>query len=70
MTFWPSALAVCAGVAILLRPSHESIDLREDGCRTCRGAGTVYSAEYNDWRATGPIRVLRELCPACEGLLP
>jgi hypothetical protein len=30
----------------------------------------VYSAEYNDWRATGPVRTVREMCPSCEGLNP
>ncbi|MFI7587855.1 hypothetical protein ACIB24_12345 [Spongisporangium articulatum] len=36
-------------------------------CTTCGGAGTVYSAEWNDWRAKGPVQNIRELCPACEG---
>lgn len=70
-SLWGAALLICAGVGLLLRRSPTTIDLRGyDGCRTCRGAGTVYSAEYNDWRSTGPIRVLRELCPSCEGLNP
>ncbi len=39
----------------------------ERACRTCRGGGTVYSEEYNDWRRAGPIPVIRELCPGCQG---
>jgi hypothetical protein len=57
------------GIVLLLRRPNTAIDLRDDAsCRTCRGAGTVYTAEYNDWRQTGPIKTIRELCPTCEGL--
>jgi hypothetical protein len=67
----PAVLLVTAGLGLLLRNPPAPLD--EDtghGCGTCRGAGTVYSAEYNDWRQTGPIRTVRELCPACQGLTP
>jgi hypothetical protein len=71
MLLWLPVLLLTLGPFMLLR--HESddvIDLRDNGanCNTCRGAGTVYSAEWNDWRKTGPVHTIRELCPACQGL--
>ncbi len=65
---WIAAAVVLAGLALLLRrPAGATGADHEDSCQTCRGAGTVYSDEYNDWRQTGPVKVIRELCPACEG---
>jgi rRNA maturation protein Nop10 len=28
----------------------------------------VYTAEWNDWRKTGPVHTIREICPACQGV--
>lgn len=67
---WLSVLLVSAGLFMLLRNRRDD-DLMEtaDGgrCATCRGVGTVYSAEWNDWRKTGPVHTIRELCPSCQG---
>lgn len=65
---WIAAVVVLTGLCYLLRgPSRTVVAAGEDSCLTCHGAGTVYSDEYNDWRRTGPIRTIRDLCPACEG---
>ncbi len=68
---WLPVLLLTVGLFMLLR--HRSDDDASDTaddpglCATCRGAGTVYSDEWNDWRRSGPIRNIRELCPSCEG---
>jgi hypothetical protein len=67
---WLPVLLLSVGMFMLLR--HQSDDdpletMDGDRCTTCRGAGTVYSAEWNDWRKTGPVHTIRELCPACQG---
>jgi hypothetical protein len=68
---WLPVLIVTVGLFMSLRHRSDDdvIDLRDnrDTCFTCRGVGTVYSAEWNDWRKTGPINNIRELCPACRG---
>jgi len=68
-SLWLPVFLLSVGLFMLLR--HESDDLidRPDGdrCSTCRGVGTVYSAEWNDWRKTGPVHTIRELCPSCQG---
>ena len=67
---WLPVLLLSVGMFMLLR--HQSDDdplepMDGDRCTTCRGAGTVYSAEWNDWRKTGPVHTIRELCPSCQG---
>jgi hypothetical protein len=67
---WVPVLLMSAGVFMQLRhrPDDEPVSVTiGDRCPTCRGAGTVYSAEWNDWRKTGPVRRIRDLCPACQG---
>jgi hypothetical protein len=71
MLLWLPVLLLVIGAFMLLRHQPDDvIDLRDrhDNCTTCRGAGTVYSAEWNDWRKTGPVHTIRELCPSCQGL--
>ena len=67
---WLPVLLLSVGLFMLLRHQSDD-DLLESGdgdrCTTCRGAGTVYSAEWNDWRKTGPVHTIRELCPECQG---
>ncbi|GAB3239044.1 hypothetical protein [Kineosporia babensis] len=67
---WLPSLLMVAGLALLLRNRRDDeIDLAEaTSCGTCRGAGTVYTAEWNDWRRSGPVGSIRELCPSCEGI--
>jgi hypothetical protein len=69
---WLPVFLLAVGFFMLLRhrpDDDDVIDLRDqDRCSTCRGAGTVYSAEWNDWRKSGPIHTIRELCPSCQGL--
>ena len=69
---WLPVLLISLGLFMALRHKSDDdvIDLRdgEGTCATCRGAGTVYSAEWNDWRKSGPVHNIRELCPACQGL--
>jgi hypothetical protein len=69
-SLWLAVLLLSVGLFMLLRhrPDDEQLDLPEGHCSTCRGAGTVYSAEWNDWRKTGPVHNIRELCPSCQGL--
>jgi hypothetical protein len=72
-SLWLSVLLAAVGSFMLLRhrPDDDVIDLREEAagtCATCRGAGTVYSDEWNDWRRSGPIQNIRELCPSCQGM--
>ena len=66
---WLPVLLIAVGLFMLLR--HRADDLMDvadgDRCTTCRGVGTVYSAEWNDWRKTGPVHTIRELCPSCQG---
>jgi hypothetical protein len=67
---WVPAVLLCLGMFMLLRNRRDDeIDLVHDdsSCVTCRGAGTVYSAEWNDWRRSGPVHTIRELCPSCQG---
>lgn len=67
---WLPVLLLSVGLFMLLRhqPDDDQLDVAEGGhCTTCRGAGTVYSAEWNDWRKTGPVHTIRELCPSCQG---
>ena len=70
-SLWLPVLLLSVGLFMLLRhrPDDDPIDQDDDAslCATCRGAGTVYSDEWNDWRRSGPIRNIRELCPSCEG---
>ncbi|MBT0772111.1 hypothetical protein KIH74_24420 [Kineosporia sp. J2-2] len=69
---WLPSLMLVVGLAMLLRNRRDD---ELDGlgtaglsdCSTCNGAGTVYTAEWNDWRRSGPITSIRELCPSCEG---
>jgi hypothetical protein len=66
---WLPILLLSAGLFMSLRHRSDDdvIDLRDPGtCGTCRGVGTVYSAEWNDWRKTGPVHTIRELCPSCQ----
>ena len=67
---WLPVLLLVTGLFMLLRHVSDD-DLPEsadtDRCGTCRGAGTVYTAEWNDWRKTGPVHTIRELCPSCQG---
>jgi hypothetical protein len=67
---WLPVLLLCAGLFMLLRHQSDD-DLMQSGdgdrCTTCRGTGTVYSAEWNDWRKTGPVHTIREPCPECQG---
>lgn len=67
---WLPSVLLVAGLALLLRNRREDEAelLEHEFCGTCRGAGTVYTAEWNDWRRSGPVRSIRELCPACEGI--
>jgi hypothetical protein len=68
---WLPVLLVSVGLFMLLRhqPDDDLMDAPDgDRCTTCRGVGTVYSAEWNDWRKTGPVHTIRELCPACQGV--
>ncbi|GLY17842.1 hypothetical protein LWF15_26495 [Kineosporia rhizophila] len=69
---WLPSLLLVAGLALLLRNRRddESDQSGPEFCATCHDSGTVYTAEWNDWRRSGPIRSIRELCPACEGVLP
>lgn len=67
---WLPVLLVSVGVFMLLRHRPDDDLAPTDGndrCTTCRGAGTVYSAEWNDWRKSGPVHTIRELCPSCQG---
>ena len=67
---WLPAFLLSVGFFMLLRhqPDDDLMnDAPGDRCTTCRGAGTVYSAEWNDWRKSGPVHTIRELCPACQG---
>ena len=69
---WAPALLLAIGPFMLLRNRSQDDDdppehRRTDRCTTCRGAGTVYSQEWNDWRRPGPVHTIRELCPACQG---
>lgn len=66
---WLSVFLLSAGLFMLLRHQPDDLGDRPDGdrCTTCRGVGTVYSAEWNDWRKTGPVHTIRELCPSCQG---
>ena len=66
---WLPVFLLSVGLFMLLRHQPDDLD-RPDGdrCATCRGVGTVYSAEWNDWRKTGPVQQIRELCPSCQGL--
>jgi hypothetical protein len=67
---WLPVLLLSVGLFMLLRhqPDDDQFELSDsDHCTTCRGAGTVYSAEWNDWRKTGPVHTIRELCPSCQG---
>jgi uncharacterized membrane protein YfcA len=67
---WIPAVLMCIGLIMLLRNRREDeMDAARYGarCSTCRGAGTVYSEEWNDWRRSGPIHTIRELCPVCQG---
>lgn len=69
---WVPALLLSVGLFMLLRHRREDeLELILDGghCPTCRGAGTVYSAEWNDWRRSGPVHTIRELCPVCHGTI-
>jgi len=68
---WLPALLLSVGLFMLLRhqPDDDLPGMAEsDQCGTCRGAGTVYTAEWNDWRKTGPVHTIREICPACQGV--
>jgi uncharacterized membrane protein YfcA len=66
---WLPVLFVSVGLFMLLRNQSDDVvdEVTEDGCTTCRGAGTVYSDEWNDWRKSGPVHTIRELCPTCQG---
>jgi hypothetical protein len=65
---WAPALLLAVGLFMLLRNRRDDeTDVNRKGCGTCRGAGTVYSAEWNDWRRSGPVHTIRELCPTCQG---
>ena len=66
---WLPVFLFTFGLFMLLRHQPDDLGHRTDGdrCATCRGVGTVYSAEWNDWRKTGPVHTIRELCPACQG---
>jgi hypothetical protein len=67
---WLPALVLLIGLFMLLRHRSDDDPLEAsdgDRCITCRGVGTVYSAEWNDWRKTGPVLTIRELCPSCQG---
>ena len=68
---WLPSLVLAAGLALLLRNGRDDEQERAAAghCVTCHGAGTVYTDEWNDWRRSGPIRTIRELCPSCEGTL-
>ncbi len=69
-TLWLPAFLLSVGIFMLLRhqPDDDLVEgIEYDGCTTCRGAGTVYSAEWNDWRRSGPVHTIRELCPSCQG---
>ena len=73
-SLWLPVLIFSVGLLMLLRHQSDDdvIDLRDgqNSCSTCRGAGTVYSAEWNDWRRSGPIHNIRESCPACQSATP
>jgi hypothetical protein len=68
---WVPSLLLAVGLALLLRNRRDDETERAatDHCATCKGAGTVYTAEWNDWRRSGPVRSIRELCPTCEGTI-
>ncbi|GAA3619101.1 hypothetical protein GCM10022223_39900 [Kineosporia mesophila] len=68
---WLPSLLLAAGLALLLRNRRDDEQEQAglDDCSTCKGAGTVYTDEWNDWRRSGPITTIRELCPTCEGTL-
>jgi hypothetical protein len=71
MIWLPLGLLLIGLVMLLRHRSYDdALDLRDGRgiCSTCRGAGTVYSAEWNDWRKSGPIQNIRELCPSCQGM--
>jgi hypothetical protein len=68
---WLPVALLVLGPAMLLRHHRDEDDdadpNRDDGtCPTCRGSGTVWSDEWNDWRRIGPVRTIRERCPACQ----
>jgi len=67
---WVPSLLLTAGLALLWRNRRDDETERTvlNSCATCNGAGTVYTAEWNDWRRSGPVGSIRELCPTCEGL--
>lgn len=66
---WLPVMLLSVGPFMLLRHQSDDVSADEGGdrCTTCRGAGTVYTAEWNDWRRTGPVQTIRELCPSCQG---
>jgi hypothetical protein len=64
---WIPALLVFVGLIMLLRNRRDDDLAHGASCDTCRGAGTVYSDEWNDWRRSGPVYTIRELCPTCQG---
>jgi hypothetical protein len=71
MLWLPVALLTVGLLMLLRHRSYDDVADLRDGhgtCATCRGAGTVYSAEWNDWRKSGPIQNIRELCPSCQGM--
>ena len=65
---WLPVLLLVVGPFMMLRHQRDDEDERPDDgrCRTCRGAGSVHSAEWNDWRRAGPILNVREPCPDCR----
>jgi hypothetical protein len=68
---WLPSLMLVVGLSLLLRNRRddEGEPVPAGHCTTCKGAGTVYTAEWNDWRRSGPVRSIRELCPTCEGTI-
>jgi hypothetical protein len=67
---WLPVLLVSVGLLMALRHRRDDdLDQRAgQPCVACGGTGTVHSAEWNDWRQSGPVLKTHEPCPSCQGM--